>query len=492
MALAQPRVPATDSTRVQRRHWVAGDRILASARVPDLVSKTLRVQGTRRDDGSVHRKLRLSSNLLPLMGYEPGARFDVQPIGAGAGMQLRFTPAGSNKIHCRQYAQRRSRPLEAQIDLQAQAILDQTIPSYTEAVNWQITPSGLITITPLANRAFMIGKSLRQRRAEDRLEAFVAMTAGVDVALMEQEGFRVIGALDWRPHEARDITDKSETGALNAAVNSQHLKFLYNEDVFAAHWPTIRKQVGSVPVLHVSPQCDDFSPLKTHEARQASIENLTSTIDMVVPTLRGIEELEPAVVVVENVPGFLTSAAGQIMCLQLRRMGYHVSADVLDAPAFGGLTTRRRAFIVASVFPGFQFPAPTGRNTTPVFDLIRDLMPNLRDVSATSSLRKGLDGGRARLITSASVTSPTVTKSQPRVAKDSVFVKTDDGRYLFVDGPTSKRLMGLERVNTELVTTEIEAEIIGQSVEGPMHAALMRQVREHIMVATGANQLSLI
>lgn len=492
MALAQTRTASANENRVQRRHWVAGDRILASARVPDLISKTLRVQSTRRDDGSVHRKLRLSSNLLPLMGYQPGARFEAEPVGNGGGMQLRFTPDGGNKVHCRQYAQRRSRPLEAQIDLKGQALLDKAIPAYTEAVNWQITPSGLITITPLANRAFMIGKSLRQRRAEDRLEAFVAMTAGVDVALMEQEGFRVIGALDWRPPEARDTTDKTETGALNAAVNSQHLRFLYNEDVFAAHWPSIRKQVGSVPVLHCSPQCDDFSPLKTHEARQASIDNMASTIDMVVPVLRGIEELEPAVVVVENVPGFLTSAAGQIMCLQLRRMGYHVESEVLDAPAFGGLTTRRRAFIVASVFPGFRFPSPTGGNTTPVFEIINDLIPNLRDVSATSSLQKGIAGGRARLINSTSTTSPTILKSQPRLCKDSVFVKTDDGRYLFVDGPTSKRLMGLESVNTELVTTEIEAEIIGQSVEGPMHAALMRQVREHIMVATGANQLGLI
>ena len=489
--LRMPSIRAAVATP-SRRHWVAGDRVLASARVPELVSKTLRVQATKRADGSTHRKLRLSSNLLPLMGYLPGARFDAKPVGKQAGLELTFVPCGSNQIHCRQYTQRRSRPLEAQIDLQAQSLLDHAIPNYTEAVNWQITPAGRITITPLANRAFLIGKSLRQRRAEDRLEAFVAMTAGVDVALMEQEGFRVVGALDWRPPEARDTTDKTETGALNAAVNGQHLRFLFNEDVFAAHWPTIREKVGTVPVLHVSPQCDDFSPLKTHEARQASIDNLSSTIDMVVPVLRGIEELQPAVVVVENVPGFLTSAAGQIMCLQLRRMGYHVEAQVLDAPDFGGLTTRRRAFIVASVFPGFRFPVPTGRNTVPIMDLLRDHLPRLADVTEINSLRKGLACGRARVITSQSLLSPTVTKSQHRRAKDSVFIRTDAGRYLFVDGLASKALMGLDAVNTELVTAEIEAEVIGQSVEGPMHSALMRQVREHIFIATGANPLSLI
>lgn len=58
------------------RSWVAGERILASSKVPELVTKTLKIQQTSRPDGSVRRKLRLSSNLLPLMGYapEPGSR----------------------------------------------------------------------------------------------------------------------------------------------------------------------------------------------------------------------------------------------------------------------------------------------------------------------------------------------------------------------------------------------------------------------------------
>lgn len=33
----------------------------------------------------------------------------------------------------------------------------------------------------------------------------------------------------------------------------------------------------------------------------------------------------PATVVIENVPGFLTSQAGTILQLQLRRMGYHLN-----------------------------------------------------------------------------------------------------------------------------------------------------------------------
>lgn len=471
---------------------MAGDRILARSRVPELVTKTLKVLSSPQSDGSVRRKLRLSSNLLPLLGYQPGARFDAKQLGAGAGIELQFKPDGGNKIHCREYARMRARPLEAQIDLQNQKLLDAAIPSYTEAVSWHLTPNGRITIKPLANRAFSIGRSLRQRRAADRLEAFVALTSGVDVALMEAEGFRVIAALDWRPNEARDKTDKTETGALNTTANSQHLRFLFNEDVFAANWAQIRGQVGTVPVMHCSPQCDDFSPLKTHQARQASIDNMSSVVDMVVPVLRGIEEMQPAVCVIENVPAFLAAQAGQILCLQLRRMGYHVSAEILDAPDYGGLTSRKRAFIVASVFPGFTFPAMQARNAIPIHQYLASHLGRLRDISHTSTMQKALDCGRARLITPESTIAPTLTKSQPRQAKDSLVVRTDDNRYLFVDGPASKSLMGLEAIDTGLVSTEIEAEIIGQSVEGPMHSALMRQVREHIMIATDARQMHLI
>lgn len=474
------------------RSWVAGERILASSKVPELVTKTLKIQQTSRPDGSVRRKLRLSSNLLPLMGYAPGTRFTVEPRGAHAGLQLRFAADGTNQIHCRQYANRRSRPQEAVIDLQSSQLIDAAIPGYTQAVNWQITPQGVITITPIANRAFLIGKSLRERKAAERLEAFVALTSGVDIALMEREGFQVTGALDWRPPEARDTSDKTETGALNTTVNSRHMRFLYNEDIFAADWRQIAGQVGRVPVLHMSPQCDDFSPLKTKAARQMSVENMSSVLDMVVPCLRAVEELEPAVVVVENVPGFLASDAGKIMCLQMRRMGYEVTAQVLDAPEYGGLTTRKRAFIVASVFPGFSMPEPTGRNTRPVFEILGEHLHRLRDCTDNSALQNGLATNRARIIDENSVTSPTITKSQPRMAKDSVVVRTPQNRYLFVDGPASKRLMGLESVNTSLCTGEIEAEIIGQSVEGPVHAALMRQVKEHILTATGARQLHLL
>lgn len=467
---------------------VCDNRVLADLSVPRLITKELRLSTLALPSGEVRRRLRLSSNFLRLAGFTAETRVSATPIGKGKGLQISFDPAGDRKVHLRSYGRRRSNPLETQLDLQSQQLLDAAIPSYTEACRWEIAP-GKIMVLPLANRVFTIGRSMRRRPLEERLEAFVGLTGGCDVSLMESEGFRVTGLLEFRPQEARDAMDRTETGALNALANGRHVRILANESVYSVDWTRIASALdsrdGVIGCLHVSPQCDDFSALKTHQARQDSVDNLSSTIDMVVPLLRGVDELMPATVVVENVPGFLSSQAGLILQLQLRRTGYHVAAEVLDATQYGGRTTRKRAYIVASIWPGFAFPAPSGVSAQPIHELLADRLHELRDVSSTTTFQKGVACGRARIVRQGDTTCPTITKSQPRMAKDSVVIE-DQGRFRFIDGEASKRLMGLGQVNTSLVTTDLEAEIIGQSVEGPMHGALMRSVREHILHNTGA------
>ena len=470
------------------RSIVNEERLLADVSAPAITLKDLRISTLASTDSAVKRRLRLSSNFLKLAGFEENTRFDARALGFEKGIELTYAPNGSHKIHVRTYGRRKANPLETQVDLQSQSLIDAAIPSYVEACRWEIQP-GRIQIIPMANRVFSIGRSMRRRRLEERLEAFVALTGGCDVRLLEDHGFTVRGVLEFRPQEARDTSDRTETGALNALANGRNIRLLANQDIYKADWGRVAHHLqavdGVVPMLHASLQCDDFSCLKDSKSRQASIENLTSTIDMVVPLLRGVDALMPAVVVIENVPGFITSQAGAILQLQLRRMGYQVDAAVLSSPDFGGLTLRRRTYIVASIWPGFVFPNATGRNTRPIHEVLAEDIPRMADVSDRSSVRKGLEGGRARIIRPGDTNAPTVTKSQPRGAKDSVLMEVD-GRYRFIDGPASKRLMGLERVNTELLTSDLEAEVIGQSIEAPMHGALMDAIRRHILGCTGA------
>lgn len=67
---------------------------------------------------------------------------------------------------------------------------------------------------------------------------------------------------------------------------------------------------------------------------------------------RIIDELRPKIVVIENVPGLLSSAKGQdfgVVIETLDRFGYGVAWRILDAQHFGVAQRRRRVFIAASL-----------------------------------------------------------------------------------------------------------------------------------------------
>lgn len=463
--------------------------VLADVSAPAVTFRDLKIATLHAADSTPRRRLRFSSNFLPLAGFTAGTRFEARSLGFEKGIELTYAPQGTQKIHVRSYGSRRqSNPLETQIDLQNQETINASIPAYTEACRWKIE-HGRITISPMPNRVFTIGRSMKKRPMTERFEAFVGMTSGVDIRLMEEHGFTVRGVLEYRPNEARDTSDRTETGALNALANGRHIKVLANLDVYEADWNAIAKAMGSrdgvIACAHYSLQCDDFTNVKANSLKERSIAECTSTIDMVVPMLKGVDALRPATVVVEQVPGFLTSQAATILCLQLRRMGYQVASTVLDGADFGGLTGRKRAYIVASIWQGFTFPQPTGRNATPIHDILGSEIDQLRDIAHTSTMGKAIESGRARILRPGQTVCPTITKSQIRQAKDSVVIDDGKGGLRFIDGPCSKRLMGLDAVNTSLVTSDIEAEIVGQSVEGPMHAALMRAVHQHIAINTG-------
>lgn len=73
-----------------------------------------------------------------------------------------------------------------------------------------------------------------------------------------------------------------------------------------------------------------------------------------------IRQVNPATIVIEEAPDYLTSSAGFMLRLFLERAGYFVHAAVLDPTRYGELTGRKRTVIVATSEPGFQWP-----NTVP-------------------------------------------------------------------------------------------------------------------------------
>jgi DNA (cytosine-5)-methyltransferase 1 len=84
--------------------------------------------------------------------------------------------------------------------------------------------------------------------------------------------------------------------------------------------------------------------------------------------LRCVEHVEPEVVVVENVAGFLKSVQGDSLLDRLVYLGYSVRAEVVDCVSYGVPQTRRRALVVATPngSPVLWPAAKYGKNGLPV------------------------------------------------------------------------------------------------------------------------------
>lgn len=92
--------------------------------------------------------------------------------------------------------------------------------------------------------------------------------------------------------------------------------------------------------------------------------------DLALWILRAVDALNPAYVIVEQVPLFLSSGAGYLLLGALSRMGYQVEARVVSPIDYGYLADRPRAVIAASSDPGpVRWPRPS-RGTQRLADIL--------------------------------------------------------------------------------------------------------------------------
>lgn len=448
--------------------------------IPQIATKQLKLQNC-----NTGKKLVVSTNWLPLFGFEANSKVKEELIGIGKGIKVSLVDKDdtkAKKVYTREYKSRRNNPIETMLDIRSQTLINQAFSTDTECVHIQFT-YGEILITPMGNRKAAAIKQFKKSNNE----CFVACSSGVDAVSMVKKGFKIETLLEYRPNEKRDKNDMTETGAINALANVE-VKHLINEDIMNLDLEKIFKLCSKSNYINatLSLQCNDFSNSKAEKLKQLSLEDGSSSIDMVIDAINIISKFNFPTVLIENVPNFFTSDAGKILALRLNRLGYRTYCDKFDARDYGGLTSRVRGYLFATMLPSeFEMPKPTKRNEIPIWEMLnfdeRISTGELRDVTHTSSLQEGLKTGRARLIKRDSLFSPSVLKSQNRQAKDSLFVYDDaSDKYYFTSNKLLSELMGI-KMNFSAVGGTLESEIIGQSIETPLHEALLDSINEHLI-----------
>jgi DNA (cytosine-5)-methyltransferase 1 len=448
---------------------------------PDLSSKRLRI--TKSTKG---RKIQISSNLLGLNGFKKGTPVVEIPLGEGKGYAVELAGGipfkSAKRIYERTYKQRRNNPAEVYFETASKKILDATIPLITEIVHVTIT-FGRIVVKPMINT---IAEKLSQlAKAINPFTVFAACSSGVDAHAAKSAGFEINSLLEFRPQESRDKRDLTETGVM-CALENINPKHVFNEDITEVSTEYLKWATKKDPsiIFTISLQCDEYSNAKSLKAKDKSESDLSSTLDMAFDGLRIISALRFPVVVLEQVPNFANSDIAKMWDLRLRKMGYQTHQLIADARDYNGLTSRKRFFHVASLIPkefGFSFPEATPRRETPIWnDVIAPVLDDLRDISHTSSMKKGIAKGRLRMVDKEKTYSYTPLKSQMRQAGDSLVV-VDGERILFPNEALLKTLMSIpENFKLNAVSGEQAGEIIGQAVEYDFYKQLMLSVKKHI------------
>ncbi|MAM40822.1 MAG: hypothetical protein CL949_20485 [Erythrobacter sp.] len=455
------------------------EEVLVRVDVPAIATKQLRFR--RKGEARI---LTISSNLLTLFDFAKGDPVTERSLGPGEGMVIErcydlFEAPRVKKVYARTYPRRRNNPLEHQVEVSSQRLIDEAFPADCTRVHITFE-RGRVLIKPLRT---ITERAKANAGAADPKSVFAALTSGVDLASLRAHGYSISAVLEWRPQEKRDKTDLTETGIMSALSNSGPIHAIFNEDVTSCVLDRIGQVMERHPamIMHASPQCDDLSNLKAKSIKDRHFEDAESSADMIIDLLNIIERIAPPVIVFENVPGMLKSAAYEIACLRLKRWGYTRHEHVGDARDYGGYTSRKRAYVVFTQLDApFEFEKPFSDREKDAWAIVEPHLTSCRDVSTSKSLQDGKACGRLRPVRPGARTLPTPVKSQARMAKDSIVIEPVDDQFLFPSENLLKSFLGIEQTDLNAVSATIASEIIGQSIDGPHHASIIRAIDRHV------------
>jgi DNA (cytosine-5)-methyltransferase 1 len=172
------------------------------------------------------------------------------------------------------------------------------------------------------------------------------LTLGLKLA-----GFRVLGGVEIDPLACE-------------TYRANHPKAeLWEQDIRTLPVVEVRErlglELGDLDLLAGCPPCQGFSSIRTR--RRGTKYDPRN--ELLFEFVRFVDGLRPRAVMMENVPGLADDERLARLVRRLRRRGYGVSVDVLDAADYGVAQRRRRLILLATRGrrPVFAKPAPGAR-----------------------------------------------------------------------------------------------------------------------------------
>ena len=184
---------------------------------------------------------------------------------------------------------------------------------------------------------------MKQPKAIDLFSGCGGLTLGLSLA-----GFRVVGAVEIDPLAVE-------------TYKANHKKvFVWPDDIrkisVAAVMRRLKIKRGQLDLLAGCPPCQGFSTMTTLNGRIGQDERN----DLVFQFLRFVRGLRPKAVMMENVPKLAKNHRFKTLRAELKKLGYEVRHDVLDAANYGVPQRRRRLILIA----GRRMEIPFGKTAS--------------------------------------------------------------------------------------------------------------------------------
>jgi len=254
------------------------------------------------------------------------------------------------------------------LDLNSAALTEAFGPITTLQVHIAV---GKITLTPSQTDIF------RATRCRNGKEGSIFSGGGLLTEAARLAGYQPAFAIEVDPQYANIYEKNHDVQMFNLSVEDAPLD-----------------QLPPVELITLGPPCEPYSVARrrdkiTGAKRDRSLPPEAHPFsDLTIWAAHFIRKLNPATVVIEQAPGYLTSGAGYMIQHFLKRAGYAVEARVLDPRDYGELTGRRRTVIVAHSGSHFQWPQPS--RATQTFADIRDDESVLQDQYFTAETKPWL------------------------------------------------------------------------------------------------------
>jgi len=118
---------------------------------------------------------------------------------------------------------------------------------------------------------------------------------------------------------------------------------------------------GQLDLLAGCPPCQGFSAMRSLNGHQPVVDGRN---DLVLQVERFVRGLRPKAVMLENVPALVRDRRLKGLVTSLKKMGYSVTMEVLDASRFGVPQRRRRMILVAGRHGPIQLAGEDSRRVT--------------------------------------------------------------------------------------------------------------------------------